>query len=133
MSKQPPPGEVPLTGLAEEAPAQPAKPEHPNHVRLNANRVATLKFADSIAVTSLVQPPAERGISLENLVKGGEWSKAIIMLDEMKDNKLGIVWHESEDLGQGTRAIVRDARKVTTDPVKLKKLAKNTPCRFSTK
>lgn len=122
MSKLPP-GGVPLTGLAAGAPEQPAKPELSNYEVLEANRLATLEFADSIAATALVQPAVERGVSLEELVKGGEWSKAIIMLDEMKDNKLGIVWHESEDLGQGTRAIVRDARKVKTDPAKLKQEA----------
>ena len=33
---------------------------------------------------------------------------------------LGIVWHESQDLGNGTSSLVRDARKVTTDEALLK-------------
>ena len=41
-------------------------------------------------------------------------------LDQIKDNRLGIVWHESQDLGNGTSSLVRDARKVTTDEALLK-------------
>src|SRR5690349_2683763 len=44
----------------------------------------------------------------------GDLTAAIKAFDEIKDNKLGIVWYET-DLPNGTRAIVRDARNATTN------------------
>jgi hypothetical protein len=123
-------GGVPLTGLATAEQAKSTLQVKSNYEVLKGNRAAVLKFTDGIIRSHTPGSPfsdakiIEARKSVRELVAQGEWSKAIIKLDEIKDNRVGIVWHESSDLGvNGTRAIVRDARGVTTDPQKLKKEA----------
>jgi len=103
-----------------------------NYELLEENRKAVLAFADGIKY-----PVIPTGKDIENqlrvtqnktryaqtLVENGKLTDAIRMLDEIKDNKIGIVWHESTNLGNGTSALVRDARRVTTDPAILKQEA----------
>ena len=88
---------------------------------LEENRKAALSFADKI--------PPEGGDVINTgdklnqaagSLKTGGLTAAIRMLDQIKDNKIGIVWHESLDLGNGTKALVRDARGVTTNKQDLK-------------
>lgn len=103
-----------------------------NYEVLQENRAAVLQFADGIqdpgiiaggAVVELSQAIQSKTSAAQSLVANGDLTAAIQMLDEIKDNKIGIVWHESADLGNGTKALVRDARNVTTDPKLLKQEA----------
>lgn len=93
------------------------KSKKSNFEVLEENREAVLSFADTI-------PPRIGGdiINTEDKLKkvftdieAGNLTSAIAMLDQIKDNKIGITWHESHDLGNGTKALVRDARGVTND------------------
>lgn len=103
-----------------------------NYELLEENRKAVLAFADGIEdpgvttgsdVVTLSQDITLKTREVQHLVANGDLTAAIRRLDEIKDNKIGIVWHESEDLGNGTSALVRDARGVTTDPAILKQEA----------
>ena len=84
-----------------------------NYQLLEENREAVLAFADGFAKTGVVtlsQDITLKTREVQDLVANGDLTAAIRRLDEIKDNKIGIVWHESEDLGNGTSALVRDAR-----------------------
>ncbi|MFK7973712.1 MAG: hypothetical protein AB8B66_02460 [Rickettsiaceae bacterium] len=89
---------------------------------LSENSQYVLDFANSI------QPRSDSTIidigskvkAVEALIDANDLTYAIELLDEIKDNKLGIIWHKSSNLGNGTKALVRDARRVTTDPKLLK-------------
>lgn len=86
-----------------------------NYEVLEENRANVVEFADSVESAAA---PGEGALQRKNeevrsLVASGDLSAAIQKLDEIKDNKIGIVWHESGDLGNGTKALVRDARGVT--------------------
>ena len=92
-----------------------------NYEVLQDNKNATLEFASRFASSRPVPVLPEEGLQnkLKNArtsVESGDFETAIKLLDEIKDNKIGIVWHESNDLGHGTKAVVRDARNVSTDP-----------------
>ena len=88
---------------------------------LNDNREKTLAFAKGVDGTPPVKIDIEaRKKEAQQLFIDGDLSGAIKKLDQIKDNRLGIVWHESQDLGNGTSSLVRDARKVTTDETLLK-------------
>lgn len=103
-----------------------------NRQILEENNAAVLKFAKQVDIrpTPVVdfrdtRKSAVDAVSSINL--DGEQgaidkalSSAIKKLDQAKDNRLGIVWQESEDLGNGTRALVRDARNQTKDPALLR-------------
>jgi hypothetical protein len=103
-----------------------------NHQILEENRAEILKFADAIkdpgvttgqAVVEFSQAIKLKTTNVQDLVANGDFTTAIQELDEIKDNKIGIVWHKSADLGNGTKALIRDARGVTTDLTVLKKEA----------
>lgn len=47
------------------------------------------------------------------------YGHAISLLDELKDNRLNIIWKTSEDLGNGTACRVRDARNIRSDQLLL--------------
>ncbi len=88
---------------------------------LNENREAVLGFAKGIDSTPPTKIDIEaRKKEAQKLFAEGDLSGAIKKLDQIKDNRLGIVWHESPDLGNGTSSLVRDARNVTTDEALLK-------------
>lgn len=92
-----------------------------NHETLLTNTEAVIAFASSIdsrpiavaTVASLLQGAKQN-------LKDGNFEVSLQKLDQLKDARLGIVWSESGDLGQGTRALVRDARNVTSDPTLLR-------------
>lgn len=95
--------------------------EKSNYEILQDNKNATLEFASKFAASKPVPVVPEQGLQnklndAKTSLKNGDFETAIKLLDEVKDNRIGIVWHESSDLGHGTRARVRDARNVTTDP-----------------
>ncbi len=103
-----------------------------NYETLEENRLAVLNFADGIndpgittgvKAVELADAVKQKTSEVQTLVANGDLTAAIQRLDEIKDNKIGIVWHESADLGNGTRALVRDARGVSTDPTLLKQEA----------
>ncbi len=103
-----------------------------NYELLEENRKAVLAFADEIEdpgvttgsdVVTLSQDIKLKTREAQHLVANGDLTTAIKRLDEIKDNKIGVVWHESADLGNGTSTLVRDARGVTTDPAILKQEA----------
>jgi len=103
-----------------------------NYKILEENRLAVLEFADGIndpgittgaKAVELSDSIKQKTGEAQALVTSGDLTTAIQKLDEIKDNKIGIVWHESADLGNGTRALVRDARGVSTDPTLLKQEA----------
>lgn len=103
-----------------------------NYKILEENRSAVLGFADGIkdsgVTTGAEVVVLSQGVKLktreaQHLVANGNLTAAIQRLDEIKDNKIGIVWHESTDLGNGTKALVRDARNVSVDPEVLKQEA----------
>ena len=94
-----------------------AKSKKSNFEVLEENRKAVMGFADSILprqdgdIINIGDKLKQAAASVET----GDLTAAIRMLDQIKDNKIGIVWHESPDLGNGTKALVRDARGITTD------------------
>ena len=105
-----------------------------NYERLEANKKNVLAFAKEKASVPVEKMNDERCDELvqsgridakkffEDGIATGDLSAAIKKLDEIKDNRIGIVWHKkSADLGNGTSALVRDARGVTNDLDKLKK------------
>ena len=94
-----------------------------NYQILEENKKAALEFAAAIPLAPPVlniNTDSKLQLAKDNLSKG-DFSAAIMLLDEIKDNKIGIVWHETNDLGNGTKARVRDARNVSTNPDILKK------------
>ena len=91
-----------------------AEDKKSNFEVLEENRKAALSFADNLPTKNDVDV-RDKLKRAEEIVKMGGLTAAIRILDQIKDNKIGIVWHESPDLGNGTKALVRDARGVTTD------------------
>lgn len=89
---------------------------------LGENREYVLAFAKEVnsAPPVKIDIEARKREAQKLFADGGDLSAAIKKLDEIKDNKLGIVWRESQDLGNGTSSLVRDARAVTTDQALLK-------------
>ncbi len=86
-----------------------------NYEVLEENKASVVQFADGI---KFKPAPGQRALAakyadVQTMVANGDLSTAIKKLDEIKDNKIGIVWHESNDLGNGTKALVRDARGAT--------------------
>lgn len=86
-----------------------------NYEILEQNKASVIQYADNIVSTPApgIQALAAKQTKVQQMVHDGDLSGAIQKLDEIKDNKIGIVWHESGDLGNGTKALVRDARGVT--------------------
>lgn len=88
-----------------------------NYQILEENQKAALDFAFKLNGEA---KPIDTGTNPVSIaLSNGEFSLAIRTLAEIKDNRLGITWHESDDLGNGTKALVYDARNVTTDRKKL--------------
>lgn len=88
-----------------------------NYEILEQNKSSVIQFADGIQSQPV---PSDDEISskyadVRRMISNADLSGAIQKLDEIKDNKIGIVWHESGDLGNGTKALVRDARGVTNN------------------
>ena len=88
-----------------------------NYELLEENKKAVLAFADGVAdpgvttasdVMTLSQGIKDKTSEVQSLVANGDLNAAIKKLDEIKDNKIGVVWHESADLGNGTSALVRE-------------------------
>lgn len=79
-----------------------------NYESLQTNRKNALEYAESIAAST----PSEATTPMlpETLNSMEDLTSAIKILDEQKDNKLGITWYEDD---KGNR--IRDARNVTTD------------------
>lgn len=83
-----------------------------NYEKLQLNKKEALLFTTNIAKSEVsvinnkndILSEARASLADEN------FEKAILKLDQLKDAKLGIVWHESSDLGNGTSVLVRDAR-----------------------
>lgn len=96
-----------------------AKDKKSNFEVLEENRKAALSFADNLPTKNDVDVKDKLKRAAE-IVKMGGLTAAIRILDQIKDNKIGIVWHKSPDLGNGTKALVRDARGVTTNKQLLK-------------
>jgi hypothetical protein len=93
-----------------------------NYELLEENRESVVNFADSIKPkpSTGLKALEKKNEEVRTLVKEGKLSEAIQKLDEIKDNKIGIVWHESGDFASGTKALVRDARGVTSNLSELK-------------
>jgi len=96
-----------------------AEDKKSNFEVLEENRKAALSFADNLPTKNDVDV-RDKLKRAEEIVKMGGLTAAIRILDQIKDNKIGIVWHKSPDLGNGTKALVRDARGVTTNKQLLK-------------
>jgi hypothetical protein len=96
-----------------------AEDKKSNFEVLEENRKAALSFADNLPTKNDVDVKDKLKRAAE-IVKMGGLTAAIRILDQIKDNKIGIVWHKSPDLGNGTKALVRDARGVTTNKQLLK-------------
>lgn len=83
-----------------------------NYDKLQSNKKGALLFTINIAKSEVavinnkndILSEAKASLADEN------FEKAILKLDQLKDAKLGVVWHESSDLGNGTSVLVRDAR-----------------------
>jgi hypothetical protein len=98
-----------------------------NYDILQDNKTKVLKFAKDVFAKDVESSninkdeiEAKLESAKEKLSVGG-FSEAISLLDEIKDNKLGIIWHKSGDLDNGTEALVRDARNITDRSEDLKK------------
>jgi hypothetical protein len=88
---------------------------------LQDNKQKVIEFSDDYIRTNT--PPESLKFTHSDIVdkiKNNNFAEAIRMFDQIKDSKLGIVWSQSDDLGNGTKALVRDARNVTLDKEKLK-------------
>ncbi len=96
-----------------------AEDKKSNFEVLEENRKAALSFADNLPTKNDVDVKDKLKRAAE-IVKMVGLTAAIRILDQIKDNKIGIVWHKSPDLGNGTKALVRDARGVTTNKQLLK-------------
>eukprot|EP00559_Dactyliosolen_fragilissimus_P007755 CAMPEP_0184859770 /NCGR_PEP_ID=MMETSP0580-20130426/4769_1 /TAXON_ID=1118495 /ORGANISM="Dactyliosolen fragilissimus" /LENGTH=264 /DNA_ID=CAMNT_0027356605 /DNA_START=26 /DNA_END=817 /DNA_ORIENTATION=- len=92
-----------------------------NYDKLQANKKEVLLFTSNIAKAEAEVVDNKNDILLQaraSLVDEN-FEKTISKLDQLKDAKLGIVWHESSDLGNGTSALVRDARNTDNLDTKL--------------
>lgn len=72
-----------------------------NYEILEQNKSSVIQFADGIQSQPV---PSNDEISsihadVRRMISNADLSGAIQKLDEIKDNKIGIVWHESGDLG----------------------------------
>lgn len=88
-----------------------------NYEILEQNKSSVIQFADGIQSQSVPSNDelASKYTDVQRMVSNADLSGAIQKLDEIKDNKIGIVWHESGELGNGTKALVRDARGATNN------------------
>ncbi|MEM6338778.1 MAG: hypothetical protein AAF673_02490, partial [Pseudomonadota bacterium] len=88
-----------------------------NYEILEQNKSSVIQFADGVKSQPIPSNDelASKYTDVQRMVSNADLSSAIQKLDEIKDNKIGIVWHESSDLGNGTKALVRDARGVTNN------------------
>lgn len=92
--------------------ARVSEPE--NYLKLKENRENALKYAEHIAGLDPAKAPDLKLPSALNSME--DLTSAIKVLDQQKDNKLGIVWHEDDN---GNR--IRDARNITADDKLIKK------------
>ena len=80
-----------------------------NYELLEDNRAMVIAFAEEVQsdVFPAKKPQEVLNKEVQDLVAKGDLSAAIRQLDEIKDNKIGIVWHDREDPND---VLVRDAR-----------------------
>lgn len=100
-----------------------------NYEKLQKNKEKTLEHAVSVtrsedgSKTKQEIPNSAKKKMLDDAnaaLDENDFSTAIQKMDQLKDAKLNISWHESDDLGNGTKALVRDARYVTDKTQELK-------------
>lgn len=104
---------------------------HKNYEKLQKNKQKVMSHAASFSRDDGISEQKRKSLiedsktiilnaAIDSL-EGNEpnFSVAIQKMDQLKDAKLGITWHESKDLGEGTKALVRDARNVTNNINKL--------------
>lgn len=88
-----------------------------NHQILHDNKEKLLDYVqgyiNSSNTTDSIEVKPIDGI--QELFDKGNYSSAIMLLDERKDNKVGIRWDRKEDLGNATGVLVRDARGQTQE------------------
>ena len=78
---------------------------------LTENREAVLDFvSNSLGGETLIVDTSYDDV--KDSVERGNLTAALSKLDQLKDQQLGIKWHESMDLGTGTKVLVRDGRDV---------------------
>lgn len=104
-----------------------SKDNKSNYQKLQDNKKAALEFAAGITGVEienreelLKESQTQIITDAKGAIDKGDFSTAIAKMDQLKDAKLGISWHESENLGNGTKALVRDARNVTDNVDELK-------------
>jgi hypothetical protein len=87
-----------------------------NYDILQENKKEILAYASAVDKKPTFVPEIDKKkLKILSLFKNGDFSESIRLLDEIKDNKLGIVWNENNNLSNGTSVLVRDARNVTKD------------------
>ncbi|MCP5369293.1 MAG: hypothetical protein H6909_01185 [Rickettsiaceae bacterium] len=92
-----------------------------NYHTLHDNKYKLLAYVKKIIAGTVAPLPTKTSQQIIQLLKHQQYGELIQALNQDKDNSLGIIWYIKDDLGNGTGALVRDARNQTHDKVKLER------------
>ncbi|MGC0371440.1 MAG: hypothetical protein DGJ47_000129 [Rickettsiaceae bacterium] len=102
-------------------------------VLLHDNKNKVLGYVDKVISEGVDIPNVtvkQRQSQVKQFFDQENYTEALDSLLEIKDNRIGIAWSVSKDLGNGTQALVRDARSQTQEQHNklLVNLQRRTPC-----
>lgn len=92
-----------------------------NYEILQDNKHKLLSYAWQVLTGKATPLPVNTPKQIMQLLAEKNYSEVIKALNQDKDHALGIVWYIQDDLGNGTGALVRDARQQTHDKMKLER------------
>lgn len=92
-----------------------------NYALLQDNKQKLLFYAAQVLEGEVTPLAVKTPKQIMQLLQERNYSEVIKALNQDKDHGLGIIWYIKDDLGNGTGALIRDARQQTHDKVKLER------------
>lgn len=92
-----------------------------NYKILQDNKQKLLSYTAQVIAGGVTSLAVKTSKQIMQLLRERNYSEVIKALNQDKDYELGIIWYVNDDLGNGTGALIRDARQQTHDKVKLER------------
>lgn len=92
-----------------------------NYEILQDNKQKLLSYTSQVIAGEVGSLAVKTPKQIMQLLKERNYSEVIKALNQDKDHALGIIWYIKDDLGNGTGALIRDARQQTHDKTKLER------------
>lgn len=92
-----------------------------NYEILQDNKQKLLSYAWQVIKGEINPLSIKTSKQIMQLLMKKNYSEVIKALNQHKDHELGIIWYIKDDLGNGTGALIRDARQQTHDKTKLER------------